>query len=179
MGAVEVARQRRNDEIDHTIWQNDENFVDSTMNAIASPAPGPDDQRLLDLLSEDARQSVATLARKLGMPRSTVQYRIEKLERSGVIRGYGVLLGRKARGRALAAHVLIALAPQQQAAVERKLRPIAAVRKLLSVSGSYDLIAIVEADSPQALDDALDEVRRCNGIRKTVTAIVLSARIDR
>jgi DNA-binding Lrp family transcriptional regulator len=96
-----------------------------------------------------------------------------------VIRGYSVVLGRKARGRALAAHVLIAVAPQQQAAVERKLRPITAVRKLLSVSGSYDLVAILEADSPQALDDALDEVRRCSGIRKTVTAIVLSSRIDR
>lgn len=149
------------------------------MNANASPALGSDDQRLLDLLAEDARQSVATLARKLGMPRSTVQYRLERLERSGVIRGYRVVLGRKARGRALAAHVLIAVAPQQQAAVERKLRPITAVRKLLSVSGSYDLVAIVEADSPQALDDALDELRRCSGIRKTVTAIVLSARIDR
>jgi DNA-binding Lrp family transcriptional regulator len=149
------------------------------MNTARSPTPGRDDQRLLDLLGEDARQSVATLARKLGMPRSTVQYRLERLERSGVIRGYSVVLGRKARGRALAAHVLIAVAPQQQAAVERKLRPITAVRKLLSVSGSYDLVAILEADSPQTLDDALDEVRRCSGIRKTVTAIVLSSRIDR
>ncbi len=149
------------------------------MNATSSSMPGPDDQRLLDLLGEDARQSVATLARRLGMPRSTVQYRLERLERSGVIRGYSVVLGRKARGRALAAHVLIAVAPQQQAAVERKLRPITAVRKLLSVSGSYDLVAIVEADSTQGLDDALDEVRRCSGIRRTVTAIVLSSRIDR
>jgi DNA-binding Lrp family transcriptional regulator len=149
------------------------------MNASATPALAPDDQRLLDLLAEDARQSLATLARRLGMPRSTVQYRLERLERSGVIRGYSVVLGRRGRGRVLAAHVLIAVAPQQQAAVERKLRPLTAVRKLLSVSGSYDLVAIVEADSPQSLDDALDEVRRCSGIRKTVTAIVLSSRIDR
>jgi DNA-binding Lrp family transcriptional regulator len=149
------------------------------MNTARSPTPGRDDQRLLDLLGEDARQSVAMLARKLGMPCSTVQYRLERLERSGAIRGYRVVLGRKARGRALAAHVLIAVAPQQQAAVERKLRPVTAVRKLLSVSGSYDLVAILEADSPQTLDDALDEVRRCSGIRKTVTAIVLSSRIDR
>jgi DNA-binding Lrp family transcriptional regulator len=149
------------------------------MNASATPALAPDDQRLLDLLAEDARQSLATLARRLGMPRSTVQYRLERLERSGVIRGYSVVLGRRGRGRALAAHVLIAVAPQQQAAVERKLRPLTAVRKLLSVSGSYDLVAIVEADSPQSLDDALDEVRRCSGIRKTVAAIVLSSRIDR
>jgi DNA-binding Lrp family transcriptional regulator len=152
------------------------------MTATAPPSASgldADDQRLLDLLTENARQSIAMLGRRLGMPRSTVQYRIERLERSGAIRGYTVLAGRRARARNLAAHVLIAVAPQQQAAVERKLRPIVAVRKLLSVSGSYDLVAILEADSPQALDEALDELRRSAGIRKTVTAIVLSSRIDR
>ncbi|MEC9311216.1 MAG: AsnC family transcriptional regulator, partial [Pseudomonadota bacterium] len=46
------------------------------------------DRALLTALSDDARRSVADLARDLGLARSTVQTRIDRLERSGAIAGY-------------------------------------------------------------------------------------------
>ncbi|MGO9756089.1 MAG: winged helix-turn-helix transcriptional regulator, partial [Roseiarcus sp.] len=48
------------------------------------------EELLLALLRENARASVASLARRLGVPRTTVQSRIERLERRGVIAGYTV-----------------------------------------------------------------------------------------
>jgi Lrp/AsnC ligand binding domain len=69
--------------------------------------------------------------------------------------------------------------PRLQAAVEKRLGAIAAVRRLLSVSGSYDLAATLTAKSAEQLDVALDDVRNVPGIRKTVSAVVLSARLDR
>ncbi len=137
------------------------------------------DQKLLDLLTRDARMSLAMLARRLGVARSTVQYRLERLERSGVIGGYTVRAGAAARGPAIEALVLIAVEPRLQAAVEKRLGAIAAVRRLLSVSGSYDLAATLAAKSAEQLDLALDEVRNTPGIRKTVSAVVLSSRLDR
>ena len=50
------------------------------------------DRRLLEILREDARAPTAQLARALGLSRTTVQSRLERLERSGVITGYTVRL---------------------------------------------------------------------------------------
>ncbi len=137
------------------------------------------DESLLRLLRENARLSTAAIARRLGIARSTVQGRLERLERDGVIRGYTVELGPGARDRQVQAHAMIAVEPQQQAAVERKLRAMAAVTTLLTVSGAYDLIAMLAAESTGALDAALDELRECPGVKGTTTSIVLSRRFDR
>jgi DNA-binding Lrp family transcriptional regulator len=140
---------------------------------------GDPDGQLIALLKENARLSTAALARRLGVARSTVQSRLERLEKTGVIRGYTVELGPGARARQVQAHAMIAVEPQQQSAVERKLKAMPAVAALLTVSGSYDLIAMLAAESTEALDAALDELRACAGVKLTTTAIVLSRRFDR
>ena len=137
------------------------------------------DERLLSLLKENARLSTAALARRLGVARSTVQSRLERLERTAVISGYTVALGPAARARHVQAHAMIAVEPQQQSIVERKLRAMPAVTTLLTVSGPYDLIAMLAAESTEALDAALDELRSCPGVKSTTTSIVLSRRFDR
>ena len=96
---------------------------------------GDGDAALLALLRENARMSTAALARRLGVARSTVQSRLERLERTGAIRGYRAELGPALRARQVQAHAMIAVDPPQQAAVERKLRAMDAVTTLLTVSG--------------------------------------------
>jgi len=142
------------------------------------PDKAPDDA-LLELLMADARLSTAALARRLGVARSTVQGRLERLERTGVIRGYTVRLGPAAVARQVQAHAMIAVEPQQQSLVERKLKAMPAVTSLLTVSGPYDLIAMLAAESTEALDAALDELRACPGVKSTTTSIVLSRRFER
>ena len=137
------------------------------------------DETLLGLLTADARLSTAALARRLGVARSTVQGRIERLERSGVVRGYTVRLGPTVAARRVQAHAMIAVEPQQQAQVERKLQAMPAVTALMTVSGAYDLIAMLAGESTEALDAALDELRECPGVKSTTTAIVLSRRFER
>jgi DNA-binding Lrp family transcriptional regulator len=138
-----------------------------------------DDGPLLALLRENARMSTAALARRLGVARSTVQSRLERLERTGAIRGYTVELGPALRARLVQAHAMISVDPPQQSAVERKLRSMPAVTTLLTVSGAYDLIAMLGAESTEALDAALDELRACPGVKSTTTSIVLSRRFER
>ena len=137
------------------------------------------DDALLELLTADARLSTAALARRLGVARSTVQGRLERLERTGVIRGYTVRLGATTAARQVQAHAMITVEPQQQSMVERKLKAMPAVTSLLTVSGSYDLIAMLAAESTEALDAALDELRECPGVKSTSTSIVLSRRFER
>jgi DNA-binding Lrp family transcriptional regulator len=54
------------------------------------------DRNIISLLGADARMSVATLARRLKVARSTVQTRLERLETTGMIAGYTLKLGEAA-----------------------------------------------------------------------------------
>jgi len=139
----------------------------------------PQDRALLAILSENARTQTATIARKLGLSRTTVQARIERLERSGVIAGYGVKLSEAFASSMVKAHVLITLAPKTLARVTTALHAIAAVRTLHSVSGSFDLIAIVQAASIAELDHLIDQIGAISGVERTLSSIILSTRIRR
>jgi len=137
------------------------------------------DVALLALLRADARAPTAELARKLGLSRTTVQSRMERLQRQRVIAGYTVVVPDELEAALVRAHVLITLAPKRSGAIELALRKIAEVRVLHSVSGPFDLIAIVAAASIGELDALIDRIGGLDGVERTTSAIVLSTRIQR
>lgn len=137
------------------------------------------DIALLALLRDDAREPTAELARKLGLSRTTVQSRMEKLQRRQVIVGYTVVVPDALEADLVRAHVLITLAPKRSGAIEVALRKIAEVRVLHSVSGPFDLIAVVAAASIGELDALIDRIGGLDGVERTTSAIVLSTRIQR
>jgi DNA-binding Lrp family transcriptional regulator len=137
------------------------------------------DTRILDLLGENARLPVATLARRLRVARSTVQERITRLERTGVVAGYTVKLGPAASGRRVTAHVSITVDPKQGDHVQQTLRRIAEVRMLHTVSGPVDLIAVVAAETTADIDTVLDRIGNIPGVDRTTSAIVLTTKLDR
>ena len=69
------------------------------------------DQALLALLRENARAPTAELARKLKLSRTTVQSRMERLQRQRVIAGYTISVPDEVEASLVRAHVLITLAP--------------------------------------------------------------------
>jgi DNA-binding Lrp family transcriptional regulator len=137
------------------------------------------DRELIAMLRENARAPTALLARRLGLSRTTVQARLERLERSGVIAGYGVRLSEDVERGLIRAHVLVTILPKTASRIEAELRGIAEVRTLHSVSGSFDLIAIVEAASIGELDRLIDSIGALDGVERTLSSIILSTRIDR
>ena len=137
------------------------------------------DSRLIALLKANAREPVASLARKLGLARSTVQERIARLEREGVIRGYTTLLSDETEARKLRAVVMIAADPRQADRIGAELKRMPEVRALSAVSGAYDMMAIVEGDTPQRMDAALDRIGKATGVARTVSSIILSEKFSR
>lgn len=137
------------------------------------------DQVLIALLRENARTPTAELARKLGVSRATLQSRIERLERRGVIAGYGVRLSADYERHLVRAHVLVTMLPKLSASVEAELRRIREVRTLHSVSGNFDMIVIVEAPSVADLDKLIDRIGALDGVERTLSSVILSTRIDR
>jgi DNA-binding Lrp family transcriptional regulator len=77
------------------------------------------------------------------------------------------------------AHVLVTAEPKLAPRVVAELSSIGAVRTLHSVSGSFDLIAVVEAPSIEELDHLLDRIGALDGVDRTMSSIILSTRIDR
>jgi DNA-binding Lrp family transcriptional regulator len=137
------------------------------------------DRALLALLSGNARMPVTELARKLGLSRTTVQARIERLEADGVIAGYGLRLSDAYRSGLVRAHVLITIAPKSLPAVTAALAAINEVTTLHSVSGTFDLIAILAAPSIADLDALIDQIGAIDGVERTLSSIILSTRISR
>jgi DNA-binding Lrp family transcriptional regulator len=137
------------------------------------------DRTLLNELRENARCPMALLARKVGLSRTAVQARITRLERDKVIVGYGAHTGEAYEASLVQAHVMLTVGPKLSGTVEAALRKIPEVRMLLSVSGTFDMIAIVQASSIDRLDTLIDSIGLLDGVERTNTSVVLSTRIHR
>jgi DNA-binding Lrp family transcriptional regulator len=137
------------------------------------------DRMLLNLLRENARTPTAELARRLNLSRTTVQSRIERLERNRVVAGYTVKVPAEVEAGMVRTFVLVTVAPRQARVIEAALRRIPEVRTLHSVSGPFDLLAIVAAASIGELDGAIDRIGQLEGVERTTSAIVLSTRFER
>ena len=136
------------------------------------------DRALLALLSENARLPVATLARKLGLARTTVQARLDRLETTGVIQGYSVCLHDTARAP-LRATVLVSIEPRSGPTVLARLKSLPEVRRVHTTSGRFDLIVTLEAGTTEALDDTLDRIGEAKGVRGSESLIHLTTKLDR
>jgi len=137
------------------------------------------DEHLLARLRDNARAPVAELARALGLSRTTVQSRLARMERSGVIAGYAVKLSEAREAAMIHAFVMLTVEPKQAAAVTAALRRMPGVRKLQSVSGPFDMIAAVEAPDVAAMDALIDEIGGQRGVERTNSSIVLATKFDR
>jgi DNA-binding Lrp family transcriptional regulator len=137
------------------------------------------DEHLLARLRDNARAPVAELARSLGLSRTTVQSRLARLERNGVIAGYAVKLAPAYEAGRIHAFVMLTVEPKQAAAVTAALKRMSGVRRLQSVSGPFDMIATVEAAGVGEMDALIDDIGALKGVERTNSSIVLSTKFDR
>lgn len=136
------------------------------------------DERLISLLTRNARTPVATLAREVGLSRPAVHERLQRLERDGVIQGYTVIAPVAGR-RGLRVHVLVCLEPKVQDRVIDILSGIPALKRLFTVSGEYDLVLELAIEDAEELDRLLTKIGKVQGVTKTITLVNLSKRVDR
>jgi DNA-binding Lrp family transcriptional regulator len=137
------------------------------------------DQMLIAALRENGRASTAQLARLVGRSRTSVQSRLERLEKQGVIAGYGVRLAPEHDFGAVRAHVMIKVGPKESRAVTAALRAIPQVRVLHSVSGDVDLIAVAATASVAEMDEVIDRIGGLDGVERTTSSIILSTKFER
>jgi DNA-binding Lrp family transcriptional regulator len=132
------------------------------------------DRRLLALLREDARATIASLAKQLGVARGTVQNRIARLENDGTIVGYSVRLKPQVEEHRIRALMTIAVEGNRIDAVIAALRGDPAVGALHSTNGRWDIVAELRAESLASFDQVLGRIRQLDGIASTETSLLLS-----
>ena len=137
------------------------------------------DRNLLAQLSGDARMSVAVLARRLRVARSTVQARLERLESTGAIAGYTLRLGEAARGARIRATVLLGIEPRAQPGVLSRLKSLPQVERVHTTSGRVDLLLQLATSSTTELDETLDRIGGIEGVRSSESLIHLATKLDR
>lgn len=137
------------------------------------------DERLLTLLRDDARQTIAQLAKGLGISRGQIYSRLARLEEERVVAGYTVRLGNAFAASRIRAHMMIKTMPRFHREVEQALAALTQVQAIHAISGEYDIIAMLEAEDSAQLNELIDEVGLLEGVERTTTSVILATKIER
>ncbi len=136
------------------------------------------DQRILERLMDDSSKSLAHIARELGLPRPTVNYRIQRMRREGIIRKFTVVRDHAKLGQGLTSYVFVRYRPEaevDQKEVASKLAELPQVHEAHIITGDWDILLKVRTGSLEELGTlVLDELRSRPGVGRTFTSSVLA-----
>lgn len=135
------------------------------------------DRQLLTLLRGDGRMPTTTLAKRVGLARSSVQERLDRLQRDGVIRGFTVMTGATAPS-AVQAYLIVKMS-ENCYKLQGALRAMPEVLFAHSITGDEDLLIYTETASTDALARVREQVEKMPGVVRVTTALVLNRWVDR
>lgn len=132
------------------------------------------DRKIVSLLRENARAPLKTIAAEVGLARSSARQRIEKLERSGIIRGYRADIAEGVGGHDdIQAFLLLRLTETPATETLKRIVAMRRVRRFYSVSGDIDLIVEIEAATMLELNETRDAIAKLAQVADVTTAPVL------
>ncbi len=134
------------------------------------------DRRLLSALRHDARASLSDLAITLGVSRTTVRGRIEKLRHSGEIVGFTVVLKGDTVRDPVRGLMMLGIEGRGAERILRQLRGLSTVRAIHSTNGRWDLIVEIGTTTLEELDKTLALIRRIDGIAHSETNLLLDTK---
>lgn len=138
------------------------------------------DRRIIALLQDNAKRTFADLGTDVGLSATAVKRRVDRLERDGVIVGYGVRIAPQALGEGIEALIEVYCADRiAPADVGRSLAGLEQVVSAFTVSGEPDALVRARVESIADLEKFVETLRRDHNVLRTRTLIVLSTLIDR
>ena len=138
----------------------------------------PLDQRILELLTANARLSYSEIGDQVGVSRVAVRAPIEALERRGVIEGYTTVINPQKLSGAYSLYLEIEAAPERLEAVSAQLCGNATVTQLYRMTGDCCLHAHAVADSQERLEAFLRELDGLRGVRSLRSHVILERMKD-
>ena len=134
------------------------------------------DSRLISLLRHNGRASLSELASDLGVTRSTVRARLDRLVQGGEIAGFTVLTRSDVRPDAVRGLMMVEVAGRGAERTMKRLNAMPQVQAVHSTNGTWDLIAEIGAQTLEEFDQVLFAIRRLEGVTRSETSLLLSTR---
>lgn len=129
------------------------------------------DKRIIDILMKNSRIPFVRIAKDIGISEGAVRKRVNRLVKDGIIKKFTIVTSPI---REIAAFVLIIAVPQIQIPdVSNKIEEVTHVKEVYEVSGEFDIIVFVRAETIDEINKSVDEIRMIDGVAKTVTTFVL------
>lgn len=133
------------------------------------------DRRLLAALRADARESVASLSRRLNVTRATVTSRIDRLVSNGTVLGFSIRVREDRDPAFIRAIAFVEVEGRSTDAVISQLRGLPEIHELHTTNGAWDLVADIRTDSLSNFDRVLARMRNVEGVVNSETSLLLSS----
>ena len=138
-----------------------------------------DASALFDALGQLTRTNELEMSRRLGIARNTVQARLDRLQDSGVVAGYGPVLELRAMGYHVLAFVTLEIAQGQESSAIAVLAAIPEVLEIHKITGPGDLMCRVVARSNEHLHAVVEAILAAPGVARTTTSLALNSPVLR
>lgn len=145
---------------------------------VSKPRVDDDDRKLLRALVKDARLSLRQLATKTGLSLATVNRRLRRLEKAGVIRGYRALVDAEAVGWNMTAIVGLRLEKGHIRQVQQTIAKDPRIFGVYDVTGEWDGMVLARLRDRADLDDLAKTTLSAPHIQRTNTMVVLATVLE-
>jgi Lrp/AsnC family leucine-responsive transcriptional regulator len=132
------------------------------------------DLRILGALQNDCRARLESIAKELGIPKSTVHYRIRRLEETGVIERYSAKVNAAKLGKDYLVVVLVRAkyGPRYHQRIGKRIAAIRGVWAVYYVLGDNDFVLLIRADDREDYMRTLEKISSMPDIERTSTQVV-------
>jgi DNA-binding Lrp family transcriptional regulator len=129
------------------------------------------DIRLLEVLQENCKLNFTQIGNKLGVAESTIRYRIDRLEKKGIITNYIALINPRKVGLTITAIMMIKINPQKIEEISPKLSSFNELRHLFKTTGQYDMVSVVNARDITHLNYLMSQIKKIEGIHELIVEV--------
>ena len=129
------------------------------------------DEKIIEYLKEDSRESFVDIGKKLKLSESAVRRRVKNLIDNNTIKKFTVELGEE---NATSAIVLVSVdSATDTSKVSSKLAKLEGVKTVYEITGQYDITTIISAPNISEINSSIDALRKIPGVIDTNTVIIL------
>lgn len=131
-------------------------------------------QKIIDILKENARTSVRNIAKQLGLSPAAISKRISKLEREGIIKKYTAIIENKEIESSCSLTLMIKVGGEENPDVfGKKLSKLPEICTCMRITGYYDILALANCKSPSEVSGLLNKVKEWGRVDDINTALVI------
>ena len=129
------------------------------------------DEKILEFLKNDSRESFVDIGKKLKLSESAVRRRVKNLVDTGTIKKFTIEVGEENATKAI---VLVSVESSMDTSkVSSKLAKLDGVKTVFEITGQYDITAIMSASNISEINSSIDAVRKIPGVIDTNSVIIL------